>query len=137
MSTSILPPDSGLSSEATTLVGSVFKLARVRISLAAMEFSDARDSFFRLLLLSMVSLIVLIFSLLSFSAMIVALVWDTLGWYIFFIFSVFYLLLAISILWKAHGIIVSGRIGLPLTLAELRKDRAAIFGEHGNPDRAP
>ena len=29
-------------------------------------------------------------------------------------------------LWKARDIIVSGQIGLPMTLAELQKDREAL-----------
>lgn len=61
--------------------------------------------------------------------MIVALAWDALGWRILLILSLGYLMLAISMFWTARRIIASGQIGLPVTLAELKKDRAALFDE--------
>jgi uncharacterized membrane protein YqjE len=57
------------------------------------------------------------------------LAWDTLGWHILLILTVVYGALAAGLLWRARAILASGLIGLPLTLSELRKDRAALFGD--------
>ncbi len=136
MSKSVLPPGAGLASSAATFIGSVLKLARVRFSMAIMEFSDARDAFLRVLLFGAVALIASAFALLSLSVMIVALAWDALGWRIFLILFLGYLMLAIGMLWTARSIIASGQIGVPVTLAELKKDRAALFDDHGQTDRS-
>lgn len=104
--------------------------------MAMMEFSDARDAFLRVLLFSAVALIASAFAILSLSAMIVAVAWDALGWRILFILFLGYVVLAIGMLWTARSIIASGQIGLPVTLAELKKDRAALFDEHGQTDRS-
>ena len=66
--------------------------------------------------------------------MIVVLAWEALGWRIFLILFFAYLLLTIYLLWSVRNIIASGKIGLPLTLAELKKDRVVIFDEQGDPD---
>jgi uncharacterized membrane protein YqjE len=62
--------------------------------------------------------------------MIVALAWDAMGWRILLVLFLAYLLLALGMLWKARSIIASGQIGLPTTLAELQKDRAALLDQH-------
>jgi hypothetical protein len=65
---------------------------------------------------------------------IVVLAWEALGWRIFLILFLGYLLLTLVLLWRARSIIASGKIGLPLTLAELKKDRVVFFDEQGDPD---
>jgi uncharacterized membrane protein YqjE len=102
--------------------------------MAAVEFSDARDAFLRMLLLGVFALIASAFALLSISGMIVALAWEALGWRILMIMFLVYFLLTMIFLWRARAIIASGKIGLPVTLAEMKKDRAALFGEQGDTD---
>jgi len=116
---------------------SVLKLIGVRLSMAMLELADARDAVFRVLLLAALSVLVGAFALLSFSALIVALMWDALGWRILLILFVAYSALALGMLWKARGIIMSGQIGLPMTLAELRKDRDALSGADHDSERNP
>jgi uncharacterized membrane protein YqjE len=137
MSNSVPPPDAGLASTAVTVVGSVLKLAGVRFSMAIMEFSDARDAFLRVLLLIAIALISSTLALLSISAMVVMLTWDALGWHILLILFIVYLMLAISVLAIARNIIASGKIGFPVTKAELRKDREVLFNDRGETDRRP
>ena len=38
-------------------------------------------------------------------------------------------------LWKARSIIGSGQIGLPTTLAELEKDRAALLDQYDDAEQ--
>jgi uncharacterized membrane protein YqjE len=134
MSSSVLPPDGGLASNAATLIESLLRLIGVRFSMAILELAEARDTLVRVLLLGAVALIAAVFALLSVSGMVVVLAWAALGWRIFLLLFLFYLLLTIALLLKARSLIVSGKIGLPVTLAELKKDRVAIFNEVGYPD---
>jgi len=129
MNSSVRPPNDGLASNAMTFIKSVLKLAGVRFSMATVEFADARDAFLRVLLLGVFALLALGFALLSISGVIVVLAWEALGWRILIILFFVYLLLTMILLWRARGIIASGKIGLPVTLTEMKKDRAALFGE--------
>jgi hypothetical protein len=129
MNSSVRPPNDGLASNAMTFIKSVLKLAGVRFSMATVEFADARDAFLRVLLLGVFALLALGFALLSISGVIVVLAWEALGWRILMILFFAYLLLTMILLWRARGIIASGKIGLPVTLTEMKKDRAALFGE--------
>jgi uncharacterized membrane protein YqjE len=135
MNASAEPPGSGLASNVGTLIASVLNLIGVRLSMAVMELADARDAVLRVLLLGALAVLAAAFALLSLSAMIVALAWDAMGWRILLILFLAYLLLAIGMLWKARSIIASGQIGLPTTLAELEKDRAALLDQHDDTEQ--
>jgi uncharacterized membrane protein YqjE len=135
MNASAEPPGSGLASNVGTLIASVLKLIGVRLSMAVMELADARDAVLRVLLLGALAVLAAAFALLSLSAMIVALAWDAMGWRILLILFLVYLLLAVAMLWKARSIIGSGQIGLPTTLAELEKDRAALLDQYDDAEQ--
>jgi uncharacterized membrane protein YqjE len=135
MNASAEPPGSGLASNVGTLIASVLKLIGVRLSMAVMELADARDAVLRVLLLGALAVLAAAFALLSLSAMIVALAWDAMGWRILLILFLAYLLLAVGMLWKARSIIASGQIGLPTTLAELEKDRAALLDQYDDTEQ--
>lgn len=126
---------SGLASSAGTVVSSVLKLIGVRLSMAMLELADARDAVFRVVLLAALAVLASAFALLSLSALLVALMWDALGWRILLILFVAYLALALGTLWRARSIIASGQIGLPITLAELQKDCDALSGTDLNSER--
>jgi uncharacterized membrane protein YqjE len=102
--------------------------------MAILELAEARDTLLRVLLLSAFALIAAVFALLSISGMVVVLAWAALGWRVFLLLFLFYFLLTIALLLKARSLIASGKIGLPVTLTELKKDRLAIFNELGYPD---
>ena len=110
MSSSARPPNSGLASNTTTVIETVMKLGGVRFSMAIMEFSDARDDFVRVLLLGAIALLASAFALLSISGMIVVLAWETLGWRIFMILFLGYLLMTIALLARARRIIAPVKI---------------------------
>jgi uncharacterized membrane protein YqjE len=135
MNASAVPPGGGLASNVGTMFASVLKLIGVRLSMAVMELADARDAVLRVLLLGALAVLAAAFALLSLSAMIVALAWDAMGWRILLILFLAYLLLAVGMLWKARSIIASGQIGLPTTLAELEKDRAALLDQYDDTEQ--
>jgi uncharacterized membrane protein YqjE len=135
MNASAEPPASGLASSVGTMITSVLKLVGVRLSMAVMELADARDAVLRVLLLGALAVLAAAFALLSLSAMIIALAWDAMGWRILLILFLAYLLLTLGMLWKARSIIASGQIGLPTTLAELEKDRAALLDQYDDTEQ--
>lgn len=121
-----------LFSTAGGLAGSVLKLLGVRISFAMLELADARDAFLRVLLLGALALVAALLGLASLSALVVVLFWDALGWRILLILVVVYMTLAALLLQRVLSIVAQGQIGLPVTVAELEKDRAALFGNAGS-----
>ncbi len=127
----------GLFSSAAAIAGNALKLLGVRASLATLELADARDATLSVLLLGVAALGAAALALVSLSALMVVLTWDALGWRSLLILFVAYAALALWLLWRAHAIVASGQIGLPLTLSELRKDRAALFGEDSAPENKP
>ena len=135
MNASAVPPGGGLASNVGTMIASVLKLIGVRLSMAVMELADARDAVLRVLLLGALAVLAAAFALLSLAAMIVALAWDAMGWRILLILFLAYVLLALGLLWKARSIIASGQIGLPTTLAELQKDRAALLDQYDDAEQ--
>jgi uncharacterized membrane protein YqjE len=134
MNSSSRSPSDDLSFKVMTVIKSALRLAGVRFSMATIELAEARDTFLRVVLLGMLALITLVFALLSLSGLIVVLAWETLGWRILMILFLAYLLLTLVVLWRARGVIATGKLGLPVTFAEMKKDRAVLFGEQGDPD---
>lgn len=119
----------GLFSSAGGLVAGVLRLVGVRVSFALLELADARDALLRVLLFGALALGFALLGLACLSALAIVLLWEALGWHILLILAVVYATLAAWLLQRALRLVAEGRLGLPVTLAELQKDRAAIFGE--------
>ncbi len=126
-----------LFSSAGTLAGSVLKLFGVRISYAVLELADARDALLRVLLLGAAALAAALLALVALSVLLVVVFWDALGWGILLILVVVHAALAVLLLQRAVRIVAQGQIGLPVTMAELQKDRVAVFGEAADDGGAP
>lgn len=122
------PHSPGLFGGAAGLASSLAHLLGTRVSYAMLELGDARDALLRVLLLGAAALIVGALALVALSALLVAISWETLGWSILLILTIAYALLAWLLLQQARRIVAEGQVGLPVTVAELRKDRDALFG---------
>jgi uncharacterized membrane protein YqjE len=120
---------SSLFNSAGGLAGSVLRLFGVRASFALLELADARDALLRMLLLGAVALAAALLGLVCLSALVVVLFWDALGWRILLILAIVYAALSALLMQRAMRIVAEGQLGLPVTMAELDKDRAAIFGD--------
>ena len=118
----------GVLSSAGTLAGSLLKLLGVRVSYAMLELADARDAMLRVLLLGVAALGAAALALVSLSAWLVVLLWHALGVWTLLILFVAYAAAKEMPLLRASRIVDEGLLGLPVTVAELQKDRAAIFG---------
>lgn len=121
------PP--GLFASAATLANSLGALLGARASYALLELGDARDALLRVLMFGAAALGAAALALVGLSALLVVLFWEALGWSILLILSFAYAVLAWLLLQRARRILAEGRVGLPVTLAELRKDRDALLGQ--------
>ncbi len=120
------PAAAGLTAHARALVTNLVGLARTRSSLAVLELAEARDALLQVLFLGAAALLLAGFAVACLSALVVALCWDALGWGILLVLFFVYGGLAAMLLRRAQAIVASGRIGMPDTLEELRKDREAL-----------
>lgn len=129
-------PGAGMFASASTWAGSITKLLGVRVSYALLELADARDALLRLLLVGAAALATAVLALISLSALIVLLCWDALGWVSLLLLFVVYAGAALLLLRRARRIVVEGQLDLSETMAELRKDHAAIFGAAADDEAA-
>lgn len=118
----------GLAGIGKNLLGLVFN----RVELAAFELAQARAQLFKLVLIGTVSLMALFFALAYWTVLIVMVNWDAMGWRILLVMAGAFTLLALGLALYAKAMLSAGKLGLPETLGELRKDRDALLasGEH-------
>ena len=120
-------PPEGLAASAGSLIRHAIRLLQARLSLAVIELAEARDAFLTVLVLILLALLMASFTLIALSALLVVLLWDALGWRVLLMLAVLYALFA-WMCWRAvQRLIREGRLGLPLTMAELRQDRDALL----------
>lgn len=105
----------------------LFGLLVSRIELAAFELGEARDNLARLLLVGALGVLALWLGLACWTALIVVLAWEALGWKILLLVAIFYTLLALAILRRARALLAQDQLSLPATMAELRADRDALL----------
>src|SRR4051812_21155913 len=101
----------------------LFGLLVSRIELAAFELGEMRDNLARLLLVGALGVIALCLGATCWTALVVVLAWDALGWKILLLVAVFYTLLGLAILRHAGSMLEQDKLSMPATMAELRGDR--------------
>jgi uncharacterized membrane protein YqjE len=119
---------------ATGLIGGVLGLGKnllgliiSRLELAALEFSEIGGNLRKLILLFALALTAAWFAIAYWSVLIVLLAWDSLGWKILLLMALAFTVLAIGLTLYARATLRQGKIALPETMAELRKDRDALL----------
>ncbi len=106
----------------------MFALVISRIELAAVEFSEIGSHLLKLLFASVLSIVALWFALAFWCGLLVVLTWDALGWKILLILAALFSIVAIGCSLYMRSVLRQGRLDLlPVTMAELRKDRDAIL----------
>lgn len=113
----------GLAGIAKNLLGLVMN----RIELAALELGEVRDNIAKLLLVGALGVVAVCFALGCWTALLVVLTWDALGWKILLLVAAFYSVLAVGILMYARSMLTQDKLSLTATMAELRKDRDALL----------
>ena len=117
----------GLIAGLASLTKNMFGLLLSRIELAALELGEVRDNIARLLFIGALGIVALVFALACWTALLIVLAWDSMGWKILLVVAAVYSLLAVAILRHARAFLEQDRIAMPATMAELRKDRDALM----------
>jgi uncharacterized membrane protein YqjE len=105
----------------------LFGLLVSRIELAALELGEIRDNLARFLLVAALGVVALWFAVASWTALIVVLAWDKMGWTILLLVAAVFTLLAIGILLRVRSLLGHDKLSMPATMAELRNDRDALL----------
>jgi len=106
---------------------SLFGLLVSRIELAAFELGEMRDNFARLLVIGALGVIALWFGAVCWTALIVVLAWEAMGWKILLLVAIVYTLLALVALRYTRAMLAQGKVSMSTTMAELRADRDALL----------
>jgi len=117
----------GLVSGLVGTAKNMFALIISRIELAALEFSEIGSHLFKLLLVCALGIVALWFALAFWSGLLLVLAWDALGWKILLILAAFFTIVTVGTGFYVRSVLRQGRLGLPVTMAELRKDRDALL----------
>lgn len=109
------------------LARNVFALLVSRVELAALELGEVRDNLVRLLFIGALGIVAIVFALGCWTALVVVLAWEAMGWKILLLVAGFYTVVAVGILMAARSMLRGDSLSMPATLAELRNDRDALL----------
>ncbi|WP_371869661.1 phage holin family protein [Duganella flavida] len=117
----------GLIASLGRVVRNALGLLLNRLELAALELAEVRDHLLKLVVVFALAMLLGGFALIYASVTIVYLAWAAIGWVILPIVTGVFLLLAIALVLYARGLIRSGTLSLPATMAELKSDRDMLL----------
>ena len=102
-------------------------LLLTRLELAALELGEVRNHLLRLVLVFALAVVACCFALACATVTIAYLAWQAIGWTILPILTGVFLLIAIGLVVYARGMIRSGKLAMPATMAELKSDRDMLL----------
>lgn len=102
-------------------------LLLTRVELAAIELGELRGQLLKLLLLGALFVLAGWFAVAFWSVLVVYLAWPALGWKIIALMGLLFTGLAYVLMRKLSAILRDNRLSMPLTLAEMQKDRDALM----------
>ncbi len=102
-------------------------LVLTRLELAALELSQVRNHLLQLVLVFALAVVAGCFALAYGTVTLAYLAWDAIGWKILPIITGVFLLIAIGLIVYARGMIRSGKLSMPATMAELKSDRDMLL----------
>ena len=120
-------PPPGLIASLAAVARNSLGLLLSRLELAALELSEVRNHLLQLVLVFALAVVAGCFALAYATVTIVYLAWGALGWKILPIMTGVFLLLAIWLVLHARGLISSGKLSMPATMAELKSDRDMLL----------
>jgi len=98
-----------------------------RAQLAMLELSQVRTNVAKLLILGVAAIVAALFGLAYWTVLIVYLSWDVLGGKILLIMAVTFTAIAVGAGLYAKSLLGAGKLSMPATMAELRRDRDALL----------
>jgi len=121
------PANPGLTAGLLGIARNLLGLIINRIELASLELSEIGGNLIKFLTLFTLAAIALWFAVAFWTALVVYLAWDSWGWKVLIAFGVFFTVVTAAIIGYAYTILRQGKLSLPATMAELRKDRDALL----------
>ena len=98
-----------------------------RAQLAMLELGQVRSNIVKLLIFGVVAIIAALFGLAYWTALIVYVSWDALGGYILLIVAAAFTAIAVGSVIYAKSLLGAGKLSMPSTIAELKRDRDALL----------
>jgi uncharacterized membrane protein YqjE len=117
----------GLIAGIADLGRNMFGLLASRIELAAVELAEIRTNLLKMAVLFALGTIVAFFAIGYWTALLVYLSWDTLGWKILLILAVLCTVIAVAMLFYIQSLVKHGKLSMPATMQELRNDHDALL----------
>jgi len=121
------PAHPGLTAGLLGIARNLLGLIINRIELASLELSEIGGNLVKFLVLFTLAAITVWFAIAFWTVLLVFLAWDSWGWKILIVLGVFFTVAAAAIGWYAFALLRNGKLALPATMAELRKDRDALL----------
>jgi uncharacterized membrane protein YqjE len=121
------PAHPGLTAGLLGLAKNLLGLIISRIELASLEMSEIGVNLIRMAVIFLLGAVALWFALAFWSALIVVLAWDSWGWRILALLGLVFSVAAVALALCARSLLRQGKLALPATMAELRKDRDALL----------
>lgn len=117
----------GLTAGLLGLAKNLLGLIISRIELASLEMTDIGAHLVRVAVLFVLGAVALWFAVAFWSVLIVMLAWDSWGWRILALLGLVFSVITVGLVLYAKSILAQGRLSLPQTMSELRKDRDALL----------
>ncbi|HEY4541923.1 MAG TPA: phage holin family protein, partial [Noviherbaspirillum sp.] len=95
-------PQAGFVANAGAFARNLFALLVTRVELAALELGEARDHLARLFVVGALGVLLVCFALVAWTALIVVLAWDALGWKVLLLVALAYSGAAVAALLRAR-----------------------------------
>ncbi|AKZ64611.1 membrane protein [Herbaspirillum hiltneri N3] len=121
------PANPGLTAGLLGIARNLLGLIINRIELASLELSEIGGNLVKFLVLFTLAAIAIWFAIAFWTVLLVFLAWDSWGWKILIVLGAFFTAAAAAIGWYAFALLRNGKLALPATMAELRKDRDALL----------
>ncbi|WP_426397522.1 phage holin family protein [Ralstonia sp. 25C] len=109
-----------------TLAGTVVSMLQTRLELASVELAEEKERLLGAAFLGMLAVSLIGLAIMTLTALVVILCWDTYRWQSLAIMAALYALGAVACLWKVRASLRSGPPLFEATLAELDKDREIL-----------
>lgn len=117
----------GLIGGLASLWRNMFGLIVSRVELAALEMAEVRANVLKLAVLFVLGIIAAWFAVAYWTVLIVYLSWPALGWKILLIIAVIATAVAVGMLLYVRSLLRQGKLSMPATMEELRKDHDALL----------
>ena len=117
----------GLTAGLLGLAKNLLGLIISRIELASLEMSEIGANLVRFAVIFVLAAVALWFAIAFWSVLIVLLAWATWGWKILALLGFLFSAATVGLVWYARTVLRQGKLSLPQTMSELRRDRDALL----------